>query len=151
MNQTGGYDHTQRGPLCWLLYALAVLQISLSWILRNEATIPWVFLAVGLMILALSSSFHYLRVKDDGEQLLVGFGPLPLFRKSVSYSDITSVQTGRTTILDGWGIHMSLRGGWVWNIWGRDCVVLKLKKGMLSIGSDDAEQLASYINSKIPS
>ncbi len=22
-------------------------------------------------------------------------------------------------MLDGWGIHMSLGGGWVWDLWGR--------------------------------
>jgi len=49
-----------------------------------------------------------------------------LFRRTIRYDDIISAEIGRTTILDGWGIHMSLRGGWVWNLWGRDCVVLQL-------------------------
>ncbi len=40
-------------------------------------------------------------------------GPIPLFRRSVKYEDIISVEIGRTTILDGYGIHKSLRGGWV--------------------------------------
>jgi hypothetical protein len=40
-----------------------------------------------------------------------------------SVCDIGSVEIGRTLHLDGWGIHMSVRGGWVWNLWGRDCVV----------------------------
>ena len=152
MNQNSGvYDHTQRGPMLWLLYAMAALMLSVSWLLRSEDAIPWVFLVVGLMILTLSAGFHYLRVKDEGKQLTIAFGPLPLFRKSISYDDIVSVQTGRTTILDGWWIHMSLRGGWVWNILGRDCVILKLKKGMLRVGSDDAEQLAAYIQGKISS
>lgn len=45
------------------------------------------------------------------------------------YSNIPKVETGRTLLLDGWGIHMSVRGGWVWNLWGKDCVVVHMKKG----------------------
>lgn len=37
---------------------------------------------------------------------------------------------------------MSIRGGWGWNILGRDCVVVYMKKGTLRIGTDDAENLA---------
>jgi len=44
---------------------------------------------------------------------------------------------------------MSLRGGWVWNLWGRDCVVLKLQKGVLRIGTDDAEHLAEYVQTRM--
>jgi hypothetical protein len=51
-------------------------------------------------------------------------------------------------ILDGWGIHMSIRGGWVWNLWGRDCVVVHLKKGTLRIGTDDAANLEVFLQGK---
>jgi hypothetical protein len=72
-----------------------------------------------------------------------------LFRRTVRYADIESVEVGRTLILEGWGIHYSIRGGWVWNLWGRDCVVVHLKKGMLRIGTDDAENLAGFLRSKV--
>jgi len=74
---------------------------------------------------------------------------IPLFRRTIRYDDIISAEIGRTTILDGWSIHMSLRGGWVWNLWGRDCVVLQLRKGILGVGTDDAENLADFLNQKI--
>jgi len=44
---------------------------------------------------------------------------------------------------------MSLRGGWVWNLWGRDCVVLQLRKGILRVGTADAENLADFLDQKI--
>jgi hypothetical protein len=50
--------------------------------------------------------------------LVIRFGPIPLFRRTVRYADIQKVEVGRTLILDGWGIHFSIRGGWVWNLWG---------------------------------
>ncbi|MFY9253723.1 MAG: hypothetical protein WAO83_09725 [Fuerstiella sp.] len=150
MNQQDSYDHTQHGPFCWLLNGIGLLLIGLAWGLRVERGIPWVFLPVGLLILLLGGGFHFLRVRDIGEQLCVAFGPIPLFRRKIAYCNMTGVETGRTTILDGWGIHMSPRGGWVWNIWGRDCVVLQLKKGILRIGTDDAERLTAFLRVRLP-
>ncbi len=43
------------------------------------------------------------------------------------------------TFLEGWGIQLSLRGGWVWSIWGFDCVVVQYGRKKLRIGTDDAE------------
>jgi hypothetical protein len=122
----GTYRHTQRAPLCLLIYALGVMFLVLGWVMRNEPVIQWVFPPVGLLILGLAASFHHLTVEDEGDRLSVSFGPIPLFRRSVKYENIMKVETGRTTVLDGWGIHMSLRGSWVWNLWGRYCVVLRL-------------------------
>jgi hypothetical protein len=51
--------------------------------------------------------------------------------------------------LDGWGIHMSLRGGWVWNLWGRNCVVLRLRKSILRVGTDDAVNLVEFLNARL--
>lgn len=142
------YHHTQRAPLCLMVYALAVIFVGLGWVLQDEPPIRWLFPPIGLLILILAASFHYLTVHDQGDRLSISFGPIPLFRRSVKYRDIESAEVGRTTILDGWGIHMSLRGGWVWNLWGRDCVVLRLKRGTLRVGTDDAENLARFIEHK---
>ena len=145
----GNYRHTQRAPLCQLVYGIAVMFHVLGWGLRNEPLIQWVLPAVGLLMLVLAASFHHLTVEDEGERLSISFGPIPLFRRSIKYENIVSAEVGRTTILDGWGIHMSLRGGWVWNIWGRDCVVLRLRKGILRVGTDDADQLSKFVDRRI--
>jgi hypothetical protein len=96
----------------------------------------------------LAASFHHLSVVDEGDVLAIRFGPVPLFRKTVRYAEIDRVEVGRTLLLDGWGIHMSIRGGWVCNLWGRDCVVIYLRKGVLRIGSDDAENLTAFLRKK---
>jgi len=123
--------------------------LVLGWFLRNEPVIQWVFPPTGLLMLILAASFHHLTVEDKGDRLSIRFGPIPLFRRSIKYENIVSVEVGRTTILDGWGIHMSFRGGWVWNIWGRDCVVLRLRKGILRVGTDDADQLSAFVDRRI--
>lgn len=75
--------------------------------------------------------------------------PIPLFRRIVRYAGIEKVEVGRTLILYGWCIHLSIRGGWVWNLWGRACVVVHFKNGgTLRIGTDDAENLAVFWKEK---
>ncbi len=89
--------------------------------------------------------------QTEGDRLGVRFGPFPLFRRRIPYDDILEVETGRTIFLEGWGIHWSPWGGWVWNIRGCHCVVLRLKRGKLKIGTDDAEGLADFLRSQISS
>lgn len=150
MSDTPSYKHVQTAPLCLLVYVFAVIFLVLGWVLKNEEPFPWLFPSIGVVMLLLAASFHYLTVEDRVDRLSVSFGPIPLFRRSVRYEEIISAEVGRTTILDGWGIHMSLRGGWVWNLWGRDCVVVHFKKGgMLRIGTDDVMCLAAFLSHQI--
>ena len=105
---------------------------------------------VGLFVALIAAAFHHLTVEDRGEFLVIRFGPLPLFHRTIRYDNIERVEVGRTLILEGWGIHWSVvRGGWVWNLWGRDCVVVHLKKGVLRIGADDAANLVHFLVGKI--
>lgn len=144
------YRHTQRAPLCLLLYALAVVLFVVGWLLQEVPPFRVLYPPLGVLILALAASFHHLTVEDQGDRLSISFGPIPLFRRSVRYDDIASAEVGRTTILEGWGIHLSLRGGWVWNLWGRDCVVIRFKNGgTLRVGTDDADNLAGFIAQRI--
>jgi hypothetical protein len=90
-----------------------------------------------------------LTVADEGDQLAIRFGPLPLFQKRIAYDSIESVEIGQTSLIDGWGIHMSLKGGWVWNIWGGDCVVIRHGGKTTRVGTDDAEHLAGFLRDKL--
>ena len=149
MTTDPGYSHTQKAPLCLILYGSALACFALAWMVGDT---PGIFIAggVGLLIALLAPAFHHLTVEDQGDRLAIRFGPVPLFRRTVRYADIEKVEVGRTLILDGWGIHYSIRGGWVWNLWGRDCVVVHLKNGgVLRIGTDDAANLARFLEGKI--
>jgi hypothetical protein len=143
------YRHRQHAPLCLLIYVPAVVLLVTSLTRPPEFPINVVLLASSGLLFALGAAFHHLTVEDLGEQLLIRFGPLPLFARRINIAEIESVAVGRTTILDGWGIHKSLRGGWVWNLWGRDCVELELRRGILRVGTDQPEQLASYLSQHI--
>lgn len=147
---TPEYAHTQKAPLCFILYGSALACFVLVWLVGDT---PGIFIGggVGLLIALLGPCFHHLTVVDQGDVLAIRFGPVPLFRRTVRYADIGSVEIGRTLLLDGcWGIHLSVRGGWVWNLWGRTCVVVHFKNGgTLRIGTDDAENLMEFLRSKV--
>lgn len=142
-----GYSHTQQGPLCLILYASALACIVLALVIGDPQAM-YITGGAGLLFVLLAPAFHHLRVVDQGDVLAIRFGPIPLFHRTVRYADIAEVEVGRTRLLDGWGIHMGTRGGWVWNLWGRDCVVLRLKKSVLTIGTDDANELAGFLKNR---
>jgi hypothetical protein len=144
------YCHTQRSPLCLLLYAVGAVILVAAWAVRHEPVVSWVLSGSAAFVLLLAPSFHYLQVEGQLDRLVIRFGPVALFKRSVEYDQIESAEIGRTTVLDGWGIHWSLRGGWVWNIWGRDCVVIRFRDGgRLMVGTDDVDRLHRFLRLKI--
>lgn len=146
---TPGYSHKQAAPLCLILYGVGIAAVTVA-VLMGDTVGVVIAGSVSLVLLLLAPCFHYLAVEDRGDELAVRFGPVPLFRRTVRYADIGSVEVGRTLLLDGWGIHLSIRGGWVWNLWGRTCVVVHFKHGgTLRIGTDDADNLVEFLRSKI--
>lgn len=142
------YHHIQRAPWYVLFYVLFVIFCAVGWTARHDPVVSVVMPAVGLLMLVVIPCFHHLTVADKGDHLEICFGPLPLFRKRIMYENIRQVEIGRTMLLEGWGIHMSLRGGMVWNIWGRDCVVV-YHRGITRIGTDDGQNLARFLKSKM--
>ncbi len=146
---TPGYSHKQTAPLCLILYGVGIAAISVAVLMGDTVGIV-IAGSVSLVLVLLAPCLHYLAVEDQGDVLAVRFGPVPLFRRTVRYTDIGSVEVGRTLLLDGWGIHLSVGGGWVWNLWGRTCVVVRFKDGgTLRIGTDDTDNLVEFLRSKI--
>ena len=143
------YCHTQKAPLCLLVYVWAIPFLAVAWVAREDPVAAIVMTIAALVMVVLGASFQHLTISDEGHRLLIRFGPLPLFRKRIWYDDIQSVERGRTMILEGWGINLSPRGGWVWNIWGRDCVVLRVRRRVIRVGTDDAENLARFLKDRI--
>lgn len=143
------YDHTQQAPLYLILVAVGVGMLAGAWFTPIQA-VQIVLLFSGGLMLVLAATFRQLAVRDEGDHLLIQFGPLPLFRRRVPYSDMERAERGRTSILDGWGIHMSPRGGWVWNLWGFDCLDVFLSRGRkVRIGTDDPLGLEEFLKGRI--
>lgn len=143
------YHHTQTAPLYLLVLFPAIAMLIAAWLVPEQIS-KFILLGVGSCLLLLSFCFQSLTLSDEGEYLRVCFGPIPLFRRRVGYSHIKSVEPARSTLLDGWGIHLSPSGGWTWNLWGVDCVDIHFKQGgKLRLGSDDVEALTAFLQIRI--
>lgn len=146
-----GYIHTQRGPLHSILFVAAAIILVAGWQPRNEPLVSVLLLVVGALMIGLAFCFRTLTVADEGDRLAIRFGPLPLFKKSFLYREMTSVERGSTALMDGWGIHYVPWRGWTYNLWGFQCAVLHVGKKTVRVGTDDAENLVAYLNQRIHS
>lgn len=148
------YDHIQKSPLYLIISALGTCQLvfAISFFAATSSILAvLIFFFSGILVVSLAFGFQHLHVLDQGDFLAIRFGrlPLPFCNRTLIYKNINKVESGRTLLLDGWGIHYSIRGGWVWNIWGRDCVVVYCKNEVLRIGTNDAANLCAFLETKI--
>jgi hypothetical protein len=89
------------------------------------------------------------RVDERGVSWAFGFG-FP--RGSISFDDIAAVQMTQTRMMEGFGIHWTLRHGWLWNVAGWDAVMIRKTNGRaVTLGSDDAQGLYDAIRSHVSS
>ncbi len=143
------YDHTQSAPTYLLLLVLGI-GILVGAVFTNVVVAQATMYCSGALMLLLALCFRDLTVSDEGNELLIAFGPLSLFKRRLQYSEVEKVEQARSTIMDGWGIHMSPSGGWVWNLWGYDCVDVWYRQGRkIRIGTDDAVALANFLETKV--
>ena len=143
------YHHTQKAPWFLLLFGFAALFFTVAWVTRAEPALPAILPVSGLLMALLGYSFQTLTVADEGDRLAICFGPLPLFQRRIRYDDIRETEIGRTTIMDGWGIHWSPCGGWVWSLSAGKCAVIRRRSGIIRVGTDDAERLAEFLSGRI--
>ena len=144
------YHHTQRGPWFLLVYAISTLALIAAFVVRDNVAIAISFVFSAFALSVVAACFHHLTVSDEGDCLLIKFGPLPLFQRRVRYGDIQNVVASQTALLYGWGIHLIPFKGWVWNIWGWDCVVIEFRSGRkLWLGTDEPTELCEFLKEKI--
>jgi hypothetical protein len=135
------YEHVQVSWLSRLLFAAgALLALVLP---PHRGTYPGAHVvpfAAALAILLAGALFSRLAVRIERDALRIAFG-LGWPRRLLQLRDIESVEITRTTWYDGWGIRLTRRG-WLWNVAGRDAVLLRLVKGKtLLVGTDAPRRL----------
>jgi hypothetical protein len=151
------YYHKQFMPLCVLPHLIGCACFFMAGLfLFQNGPMPAVLLLCfnGLLFSVIGAGFHHMTVVDKGAHLAVSCGPLTFLKKRVQYDDIRAIELGKMSVLDGLGIGLSLRGGWFCNPGARDCVVIHLKNGFIRtirIGTNDAENLVRYLESRISS
>ncbi len=138
------YKHTQIG---WFIYFLAIpVVLILGFVSAASMTLyPAITIIVLVMALVL---FGTLTVVANDTGVGFYFGP-GIIRKNFQYSDIDSAAPVRNSWLFGWGIRWFGRG-WLYNVSGLDAIELKMKSGkVLRIGTDEPEQLMTFLRSKM--
>ena len=141
------YDHVQRSPLGPAFALLAAVAAGLA-ALRSEVQGIFALALVAVVFALVAANFMHLRVRERDEHLDVRFGPLGWMGTKVEYADVREVRVARSTVLDGWGMHWSPRRGWIFNLWGLDCVEVELGKRRLRIGTDDPRGLARHLTER---
>jgi hypothetical protein len=145
------YEHTQSGWPVRLAFGLAALGfLVMSALQSSTGGIHVVGPIVGAVVTAaLGLLWSRLTTRVDGQRLHWWFGPgWP--RYSVLLADVASFELTRTTFWQGWGIRR-MRRGWLYNIAGRDAVLLKRKDGReLLLGTDEPRRLKAALERAIP-
>lgn len=140
------YDHIQRGIIRPIMFVTgAVLLIVAASV--DEMPLQISFASAAAVCVLLSFCFAHLRIRDLGDRLLVSFGPVPIFRKTIPYDTITSATPDKSSFISGWGIHLTPKG-WLWNIGGFDCVRVATTSKTTLLGTDEPEALARFLESK---
>jgi hypothetical protein len=145
------YSHTQYGYLHWVIGSPFVFCTAIGiwqW-MNGDTQHAWPMLAVAVLAAIMSQGFRQLTITDEGDRLLLAYGPLPFGWKRLKYEGLRSAEAGRTTFFDGWGMHYRLGRGWTYNLWGRDCVVLRYRWTTVRVGTDDVAGLLAMVQSKI--
>ena len=145
------YHHTQKGGLHLILYPVVGGLLLVAWSVRGDPVAGVILLGSALVMLMLTFSCHHLTVSDERDCLAICYGPLPLFRKRIDYASITAVDADRSSVLDGWGIHYVPGRGWTYNLWGLDCVKLTLGRKVVRVGTDDVDNLVTFLRTKVGS
>lgn len=144
------YDHTQKAPLHWILVVPGTAMLVSAWYASPDAQwVGWVLGIVGAIMVGISLCFRTLRLQSDEGDLTATFGPVQVFHKRVAYARIAGFRADRSNLIDGWGIHFRPGAGWIWNLWGFDCVRLELDDGTpLRFGTDDVAGLLAHLEAR---
>ena len=149
MRKSMRYKHTQKGKLHFILYFATLFLLAFGVLISHDRFGTGVIFCGALVCLIFGLSSHTLTVKDEGNLLQIVSGPLPLFKKDVQYSEIKDVEKTRSTIIDGWGLHYGIGKGWIINIWGFDCIALKVGEKKFRIGTDDPIGLFEFLKKNV--
>jgi hypothetical protein len=140
------YVHTQTGWPVRIAFGVTALGLAVMAALGPlDRPFPAAGLAAGAVLTAaLGLVFSRLTVRIDPRRVHWAFGPgWPRF--SLPLDDISAIEATHTTFWDGWGIRR-VRGGWLYNVAGRDVVRLTRRDGRLVLlGTDQPRRLKAAL------
>ena len=116
---------------------------------NEPAWASWLFLSVALLMTFMTFCFRSLTTTVSETSRRVHFGPIPLLEKKVLLEEIVSVRPEKSSLLDGWGVHWTPGKGWIYNMWGFDCLAINLGTRHFRVGTNDPDQLCEVLERAI--
>jgi hypothetical protein len=138
------YEHRQFGVTTVVLMCLVLAAVFMA-----QQTIPdggarRAMAAVFALVAIIGAIFSQMtvRVGDADVRWWLGFG-FP--GGALNLSEIVEARIVRTSLLEGWGIHLTWHG-WLWNTSGFSAVQLVRGDGVpITLGTDEPEALLAAI------
>ncbi len=144
------YKHTQRAWWCTAFVLLAIVALW-SWVVWSTIADPRTApsslriaggTTVALVLIGLTFSSLTIVVRDQEVAWWFGLG-LP--RGHIRLVDLLDASTARTTLWQGWGVHLTMRG-WLWNVSGLNAVRLRnARRRTVLLGTDRPQELLDAI------
>jgi hypothetical protein len=135
------YRHTQIGRTIIVIVSIATGLLAALFVMRRqlEPLIP-VFVVFVLAMSLMSS----LTIEVTLSTLRFYFG-LGIIRRRIPLAEIERWKETHTSLLSGWGIHLTLRG-WLYNVSGFTAVEITLKNGRrVTLGTDEPSRLCAAL------
>lgn len=141
------YQRTQHGPWGWILLLIGLLQVGVGTGLAGgaESGIGYLLIGVGSTLIAAAACFATLTISGKPDGLIVNFGPFPLISFRIPLDQIRGCGQERSRWIDGWGIHWTPGRGWLYNVWGYDCIRLDLDGRSVRLGTGDPAGLMAWL------
>ncbi|MGA3038467.1 MAG: hypothetical protein ABSE64_13395 [Vulcanimicrobiaceae bacterium] len=145
MKERVRYEHRQVGWVTViLLFAIAAaISIAAGITAPSERLLSYSFVPILMVVAAL---FSTLTVRVTDKRMMWFFGVSGIGR-SVAVSEIASIRPIKTSILEGWGVHLTWHG-WLWNVSGFNAVQIVLRSGTrFAVGTPEPQAVIDAVQS----
>lgn len=143
-NEHQDYHEIQRSWWTWLIFVIVLIEVGIPMCVPMPRVAGIAMMVGAGVITVIAFAFASLRISDTDRSLRVQFGPLPLAGTEIQYDEILGVEKEKSTFLDGWGLKR-VRGGWLWNVWGYDCIKVVTEKKTVRIGTQRPDELMKFL------
>lgn len=138
------YQHSQAGPpVIWIVVCCWWIPVALLSAANDPGRAPYL---VGLfpVLSLIYVGFLRLTVTVSRAEILLAY-TFGRPRRRIDRGRLISAVPERIPLWYGWGIRRTPKG-WMWNVWGRDAVLISLTDGGFLVGTDDLERLVAALS-----
>ena len=146
MSETIVYGHRQIGwaMIAGMLVAIAVVAVVFA-LVERYGDVRLDFNIVIVVLAVIAAMFSSLTTRITDRAMAWWFG-LPMIGRRIPLSEIESISATRTNLMEGWGIHLTIWHGWVWNVSGFNAVHVTLRSGTkFAVGTPEPHAVVAAV------